>query len=83
MVHQLRHDLGEPELPFIAGELSEDKPHKIPFNVMLRELPMRLENAAVVSAEGTSTLDSTHFDTRSQVLLGERYFAKMTELLHK
>ena len=83
MVQHLRQDLGTPGTPFIAGELSEDKPHKIPFNEMLRGLPQRLDHSAVVSAEGTSTLDSTHFDTKSQVILGERYFEKMKEFLQE
>ena len=82
IITSLRNDFHQPDLPFIASELSEDKARRIPFNEMLMKLPDRLNRTAVISSSGTSTIDSTHFDTRSQVLLGVRASQQMYYLLN-
>ncbi|SEJ47032.1 protein of unknown function [Cyclobacterium xiamenense] len=79
----LRDSLSLPDLPFVAGQLSEDKDIRKPFNERLLELPKRIPHTAVVRSYGTATFDSTHFDSPSQVLLGERYAEKMNQLLEK
>jgi len=80
LINSLRMEFDEPYLPFIASELSEDKSHRIPFNEMIRKLPEKLEYTGVISASGTITIDSTHFDSKSQVILGERFADKILEL---
>jgi len=80
LVASFRKDFGDENLPFIAGELSEDKPRRIPFNCMINGMPDLLTHFAVVSADGLCTFDSTHFDSRSQRLLGERYAMEMLRL---
>jgi hypothetical protein len=77
LVAALRKDLGADKAPFIAGELSEDKPQRIPFNRMIRNVPDKIPYCAVVSVEGLSTFDSTHFDSKSQRILGERYASEI------
>lgn len=79
MVSALRAELGA-DLPFVAGQLSYDKDLRIPFNKMIMTVPEHIPNASVVSSEGLSTIDHTHFDTRSQLILGQRYAEKMLML---
>jgi len=83
LVLALRKDLGVKNVPFIAGELSEDKPQRIPFNRMIRSIPDKIPYCAVVSVAGLSTFDSTHFDSKSQRILGERYAIEMLRLQNK
>ncbi|WP_406682895.1 sialate O-acetylesterase [Seonamhaeicola sp. MEBiC1930] len=83
LIEALRLDLNQPSLPFIAGQLSEDKPNRKGFNDMLMNLPKTVSNTGVVSSENTSTTDQTHFDSASQRLIGERYAEEMLKLLNK
>ena len=68
-------------LPVVVGQISPDKAMRLPFNQMIMELPRKVDKVSVVSAENTSTTDSTHFDAASQRLLGERYARAMQKLL--
>ena len=81
LIKALRLEFNIPDLPFIAGQLSNDKPHRKDFNTMILDLPNLLENTAVITSENTATIDSSHFDSESQRLLGERYAVEMTKLI--
>lgn len=83
IIQALRRDLGHPDLPFVAGQLSPDKSVREGFNKVILLLPERINNVAVVSSDSTNTLDSTHFDSKSQYLLGLRYAQEMKKLLKK
>lgn len=83
LIRALRTDLGISDLPFIAGQLSEDRPERKVFNDMIVNLPSWLPNTGVVSSEGTATFDGTHFNSASQRLMGERYAAEMLKQLKK
>jgi len=80
-VNDLRFALGDSNIPVVVRELSTDKPGRRPFNTMLANTPAEIANTAVVKSDGTSTFDSIHFDTKSQVLTGERFADKMYPLL--
>lgn len=80
LINALRIEFRNSQLPFIAGELSEDKPQRKVFNTMIRGLPDRVPFTAVVSAEGIRTTDSTHFDTPGQIQLGQRYAREMINM---
>lgn len=82
LISALRKEFGDPTLPFVAGQLSPDKPHRHNFNQMILDLPKHLDRVAVISTEQTTTTDSTHFDSASQRLLGQRYAAAMRSLLN-
>lgn len=82
LIKNLRSDFNMPELPFIAGQLSNDRPHRSGFNEMILELPTKLDYVSVITSENTSTIDSTHFDAASQHKLGERYAKEMLKLLN-
>lgn len=81
MVAQFRKEFGIGDLPFIAGQLSYAKPHRKSFNEMIRTVPSQIEHSAVVLSTGLTTIDSTHFDTKSQVMLGQRYATEMLKLI--
>ncbi|MCX6267343.1 MAG: sialate O-acetylesterase [Bacteroidetes bacterium] len=83
LINALRNELQSPSLPFIAGEVAEEKPKRAEFNVLLKETLARIPNTAVVRVTGLTTYDSTHFDTRSMRLLGERYATETIKLLKK
>jgi len=80
LISSMRSDFSNDNLPFIACELSEDKPHKSLFNDQINMLPERCEFTEVVSSESCSTIDSTHYDTRSQIILGKRFAYKLLEV---
>jgi hypothetical protein len=72
LVQNLRKDLENPELPFVAGEVYKD----VPVNGLMKQLPQKLKGTAVVSADKLTVLDDgVHFDRASQKELGKRYAA--------
>ena len=81
LITALRDSLNLPDLPFVVGQLSEDKAIRKPLNAFLTELPKQTPNTGVALAYGTTTFDSTHFDSPSQLLIGERYATEMINLL--
>jgi hypothetical protein len=81
MINAFRQDLNIPNLPFVAGQVSEERPERVGFNNMILQLPEAVPCTGVVTAEGTSTFDQTHFDTDSQRKLGGRYAESMLKLL--
>lgn len=83
MINAFREAFDDPDLPFVAGKVSEAREHRIPFNEILAQLPDFIPHTDVISSEGTATLDSTHFDSPSQILLGERYAEAMQKLVEK
>lgn len=80
LMEAFRKDFNSPDLPVVVGQLSEDKPQRIHFNKMILNLPLSMENVAVVTTKNTSTTDSTHFNRESQKLMGERYAREMQKL---
>jgi hypothetical protein len=83
MINSLREDLNIPNLPFVAGQVSEDRPERSVFNSMILHLPEAVPCTGVVTSEGTSTFDKTHFDTESQRKMGERYASEMLRIINE
>jgi len=84
VISRFRHDLGMPQLPFIAGELGYYNGNKKAFNEMLQQLLRQVSNVKVVSAEGlTPNADSIHFNTASARILGKRYAEAMKSFLQQ
>ncbi|MEX2513671.1 MAG: sialate O-acetylesterase [Cyclobacteriaceae bacterium] len=81
LIVELRNALDQKDLPFVAGQVSEAKVERKDFNKMILELPNEVPFTGVVPSFGSTTFDSTHFDSPSQVLLGERYADQMRLLL--
>lgn len=78
LIANLRADLGDTNLPFVAGQITNNPPMAI--NEEIAKLPEEVHLTAVVSSEGLKTSDRWHFDTESQLLLGERYAEAMLKL---
>ncbi len=83
MVENLRKDLNEPDLYFVAGELAYWRgggTGSTAFNTMIRTIAANIPNSDWISAEGcTPLIDNSdpHFDAPSAILLGERYAEKL------
>jgi uncharacterized protein len=76
LIGNLRSDLGDGNLPFIAGQI----PSGLAINAQITKPPETVHATAVVSADGLVSTEGTHFDTKSQLLLGERYAEQMVKL---
>ncbi len=84
LVSDLREDLGAPDVPFIAGELSYTRGKgSDEFNAMIRTISTFVDNSDWVSADGVSAgKDRTHFDRAGQLELGKRYADKVLEMCY-
>ncbi len=90
MVRDLRADVGDEHLPFVAGELghflkkasSDGKPSFWPeVNVQIHSLPSLVPGTGVVYATDlTANSDQVHFDSRSLREFGKRYAKVMQQL---
>jgi len=77
LASNLRADFNNPNLPFIAGQI-----HQGPaISDQIAKLPESAHATAFVRSEELITTDGTHFDTKSQLLLGERYADQMVRVL--
>lgn len=79
LVSNLRSDLGDEDLFFVAGKLGTWNSSYDNFNLMIDSISTFVENAAVVSSDGLTNRDDSHFDRVSQIELGNRYAAKVLE----
>ena len=80
LVTDLRTDLGIGDVPFVAGELLYGgccDAH----NPIIAQIPDRIPNSFVVSAEGLTGQDDAHFDLAGQRELGKRYGQQMIDAL--
>lgn len=83
LIDRLRKETGNPDLPFVAGELGTYRHNYRLINEQLNKLPKVVKNTAVASSEGLIHKgDNTHFDAASATELGER-FAKQMILLQQ
>lgn len=78
LVHRLRKDLDAPEVPFLAGGLSdplrEKNEHARVVDQALRDLEKEIPGYAYVSAEGLKLgPDGVHFTAEAARELGQRY----------
>ena len=80
LISNLRRDLDQPNLPFVAGEIGYfNKSDNI--NSVINKLPEEVKNTAVVSAKDLKDKgDHLHFDAASARELGVRYAAAMKKL---
>ncbi|MBQ7353180.1 MAG: sialate O-acetylesterase [Clostridia bacterium] len=91
MITEMRRQLGNERIPVIIGELShdlgenclswafDDRPKRL--NQIFHEIGNELPFCGVVSSEGLMLQnDGLHFDSRSLIEFGERYFEKYCEI---
>jgi len=87
LIALLRKDFNDPDLPFVAGELTSFNPkeanggNKSKFNEVVQGLATSVKNYTCVSGDGLKDKgDRLHYDTESARILGKRYAEKMIEL---
>lgn len=91
-VRDLRSDL-DADVPFIAGELGQWRPHVAGFNEMIHTIAEYIPESGWVSSDGCAPivtgksngrpdLTDPHFDRASQILIGERYADKVLEMCY-
>ena len=97
LIEDVRKDLGNPQLPFIVGNLAEfygtGKDHKAPDRVaritkikeILRCLPKKVPHTGFVESTGCSPAAraKVHFDRKSSLLMGKRYAKVYADLFAK
>lgn len=91
MLTALREELGMPELPIVAGEISHNispewniSGNEAKINGVLSELCDELPSFALATSEGLSMkADGIHFNSASCRLFGVRYAEKYLELIEK
>jgi len=83
LIGHLRADLDAPDLPFVAGQVlydPETRAHTKQINEILAELPNVVPFTGCVLSDGLTSFDNLHFDTKSALLLGERYAAEIQRI---
>lgn len=76
LFEDVRSDLGEPDLPAVAGELGRFASWTAGFNRVIAKAPERVRLCALASSEGLSDRgDELHFSGFSVEVLGARYLA--------
>jgi len=81
LISRVRNEVGDPQLPFVVGELGRYRDHYDNINRQLSKLPENVPFTAVAFSEGLwHKGDGTHFDSRSANELGKRFAAEMLRL---
>lgn len=80
LIDDYRADLGEPDLPLIAGQLGLWNPDYQKIREQIRLVEQVIPNSHLVSSKGLTNFDRHHFDNQSQKKLGLRYARKYLEI---
>jgi hypothetical protein len=75
-IADLREDLEQPDLPFVAGQINRVKL----INDQIAALPAKVKNTGFASSEGLKAMDRWHFDSRSMRILGQKYAAALIKI---
>ena len=81
-INDWRDTLNMPEMPFIAGQLSQLRDDNETFNQNILTLPTLVAHTAVAETEDLNAPDLTHFDSEAQRELGRRYADKALSLIY-
>jgi hypothetical protein len=87
LVVDLRTDLGDQTIPFVAGEVGQWKGRGKGVNPMIRQIADSIANASWVTSNGLTSVNLSkndpHFDTFSQRSLGSLYADKVLEMIYQ
>lgn len=84
LIERIRCVVGNPELPFVIGELGPYRAQYDKINSVLPEVQQQVPNTIVVSsADLAHNGDGTHLDSESATLFGQRYAEGMRQLQKK
>ena len=85
----LRSQLGQPDLPFLIGEVFDNNGGRDNLRREQTEAAQEIDHAVFVSSEGLTPIDGdnsaggTHFDTASVIVLGRRFGSAMAQILEE
>ena len=85
MVQDMRTELGDQNLPFIACELAQWRDASKGFNKRLPQITEYIPNSSYITAQDCSMLKDTkdpNFGREGQMYLGERYAAKVLRMCY-
>lgn len=83
LIHRVRELVGDPDLPFVVGQLARYRDNYQLINRELDKLETTVPHTAVVSSEGLwHKGDGTHFDSPSASEFGRRFAHGMLNLQH-
>lgn len=81
MVTDIRSELNMPELPFVVGQVGQWQAKNSEINTVISQLPDQISFTSLVTSDGLTPMkgdtNDPHFDTESQLLLGQRYAEKI------
>lgn len=81
LIQNVREIVGNPELPFVVGELGTYNLEYQSINNQFPQLAQKINATALVSSKGLKDRgDGIHFDAESADILGKRYAKKMFKL---
>lgn len=81
LIHRFRNEIGNPTVPFVAGELGYYRDNYMLINRELKKLPETVPFSAVATSERlTHKGDGTHLNSESARKLGERMAIRMRTL---
>ncbi|QNL49218.1 DUF1080 domain-containing protein [Olivibacter sp. SDN3] len=84
LIERLRDVVGNPELPFVVGELGKYRADYLNINKVLVDLPKKVPHTYLVSSEGLwHKGDGTHFDSPSASTFGKRFAEAMLKVQHQ
>lgn len=86
LVQDLRTDLGDSNIAFIAGEVGKWRNRGLGVNPVIRQVKENIPHSEWVSSDGLTSLNleknDPHFDTYSQRTFGGRYADKALDLIY-
>lgn len=86
LVSDFRTDLGDENLPFIAGEIGQWYEFAVNFNPVINTISENIPFSDCVSSENAerrSTLKDPHFSRNGEMLLGKRYAEKVNKMVYQ
>jgi hypothetical protein len=85
LVNDLRKDIGD-NVYFVAGEIGKWRSSSQKINRIIDKIPMEINHADYVKADGLlpskGDTANPHFNTLSQLILGQRYAVKVLEQVY-
>jgi hypothetical protein len=87
LVNNLRNDLGDAELIFVAGQIGQWRADNAPFNNMIKNISTFIDNSGCALSDGLVNLtnladDNSHFNRDGLITLGDRYAAIVINRLY-
>ncbi len=78
LVNNLRQDIGEPDLLFVAGQIGQWRSDNADFNTMISGISSFVDNSACALSDGLINItnladDNSHFNRDGLIVLGNRY----------